>query len=79
MKEKIWKNIFLFAKPTILTPRCDAHREVEFFELCERISQWNRNRIQKYLAFLSEAQVVSNQEKNGGKKSCDTLPLITAN
>ena len=32
----------LFAKPKILTSQCHAHRVVEFFELCDRISWQNK-------------------------------------
>ena len=51
MIEKIWRK-FLFAKPKILTPRCVWHRGVEFFELCDRISRWNRNQIRKYFSLF---------------------------
>ena len=73
-KEKIWRTIFWFAKPKILTPRCHAHLGVNFFLLCDRISQRNWIRIQNTLACLSGAQIGSNHEKNGGRKSRDTLP-----
>ena len=46
------KKKIIFAKTKILTPRCEAHRRVEFFELCDRISQRNRNRIQKYFSLF---------------------------
>ena len=61
--EKILGKKFWFAKPKILTPRCDAHRGVEFFELSDRISRQNRNRIRKTLACLSGAQMGLNHEK----------------
>ena len=48
----------------ILTPRCDAHRGVEFFELCD-----------EYLGKIETERIDSNQEKTGGRKSRDTLPL----
>ena len=40
--------------------------------LCDRISRRSRNRIR-----LSGAQIGSNHEKTGGRKSHDTLPLRT--
>ena len=39
-----------------MTPRCDAHCGVEFFELCDRISWQNRNRIRKYVSLFSVYQ-----------------------
>ena len=37
----------------ILTPQCDAHSGVEFFELCDRMSRQNRNRIRKYFSLFN--------------------------
>ena len=54
---------FGFSKPKILIHRCKAHWGVSIFELTERISQWNRNWIRKYLACLSGAWMRSNHEK----------------
>ena len=33
-------------------PWCDAHRGVEFFDLCDQISRQNRNWIQKYFSLF---------------------------
>ena len=52
IKEKILRKKILFAKTKILTPRCAAHRGVDFFELCDRISRRNRNRIRKYFSLF---------------------------
>ena len=76
IKEKIWRNIFLFAKTKILTPRCASHRGVEFFELCDRISRRNQNWIRKYFSlFIRGPDGFESWKKTGGRKSCDTLPL----
>ena len=40
------------AKTKTLTPRCDAHHRVEFFELCDQISRRNHNRIRKYFSLF---------------------------
>ena len=47
MNERIWRTFVWFAKPNMLTPGCHAHREVEFFKLCDQISQQNWNQTQK--------------------------------
>ena len=60
-----------------MTLRCAAHRGVKFFELCERISQRNRNRIRKYFSLFTRAQMSSNHEKTGGRKSRDTQTSVT--
>ena len=39
------KKNFLFAKTKILTRWCNAHCGVEFFKLCDRISQRNQNQV----------------------------------
>ena len=58
-----------FAKPKILTPWCHAYRGgIYLGEI--------KTEIENTLACLSWAQMGSNHEKNGGRKSCDTLPLI---
>ena len=51
-KKKIWRNFFSFAKLKILTPLCHAHRGVEFFELCDWITQQNGKRIWKYFSLF---------------------------
>ena len=43
VRNDLKKKILLFAKTKILTPGCDAHRGVEFFDLCDQISLQNRN------------------------------------
>ena len=45
VRKDLKKLKFLFAKTKILTPRCATHCGVEFFELCDRISRQNQNRI----------------------------------
>ena len=49
IKEKITSKKSGFTKPKSLTPLCHTHAHcgVKFFELCDRISKQNRNRIQK--------------------------------
>ena len=73
MKEKIWRTFFWFAKPKILNPRCDVNCRVEFFELWDRISRRNRNRIRKPV--YPGPKMGSNHGKNRGQKSRDILPL----
>ena len=58
-----------------MTLRCHAHQGVEFFPLCDRISQRNQKEFEKNLTCLSGAHMGSNHAKNGGRKSRDTLPL----
>ena len=77
MKEKIWRQIFWFAKPKILTPCCRADRGVKFCELCDWISGRNRNWIRKYLSLFIRGPDKFESWKNGGRKSRDTLPLKT--
>ena len=49
--------------------QCHAHRGVDSFELRDRISRQNQNRIRKYLkAYISSAWMGSKHEKNGGRK-----------
>ena len=52
-----------------------AHIRVFLFECLDEIEK----EFENALAFLSGAQMGSNQEKNSGKISCDTLPLILMN
>ena len=42
-RKKRFEKKFGFAKSKILTLQCDAHRGVEFFNLCDQISWRNRN------------------------------------
>ena len=56
-----------------MTPWCDAHHGVEIFELWDRSSQRNRNR--KNFSLLIRGPDGFESWKNGGQKSCDTLPL----
>ena len=51
MKEKIW-SIKVVLLNTRFTPRCYAHRWVEFFELWDRIIWRNRNPIPKYFTLF---------------------------
>ena len=64
------------------TLQCASHHGVSLSGVLptEELSRRNWNRIRKYctLACLSGAQIGSNQEKNGGWKSRDTLLLNTA-
>ena len=47
--------------------------------LCHLISQRNRNRIRKYVSLFIRAPNGVESWKNGGRKSCDTLPLTNLN
>ena len=55
-----------------LTQWWDAHREA-FSKI--RISPRNRKYFSLFITQLSGALMGSNHEKNGGRKSRDTLPL----
>ena len=44
-------------------------------KLCDQISRRNRNRIIKYFSLFIRGLYGFKSLKNGGKKSCDTLPL----
>ena len=69
MKDNIRRNF-------VLTLRCDAHRGVEFFYLCDWISWRNRNWIRKYLSlFIRGQDGFESWKKTGVRKSRDTLPL----
>ena len=46
IKEQICSIKCGFTKPKILTPQCHAHQRVKIFDLNDRISRRNRNRIQ---------------------------------
>ena len=52
MKEKIGRTHFWFATPKFLTPLCHAHCDVEFSELCDRISRRNWYRTRKYFSLF---------------------------
>ena len=67
MKGKIWRTFVWFAKPKILTPRCHAHGGGKFFGEIE-------TEFENTLACFLGAQIGLNLEKNGGRKSRDTLP-----
>ena len=67
----------------ILTPQNDAHRRAwlcnmmhtaEFFKKFEYLGKMEIE-FENILACLSGAWMGSNNEKNGGRKSRDTLPL----
>ena len=45
----IEEKLFDLLSLTLLTPRCDAHWGVKIFELCDGISHWNWNPIQKFI------------------------------
>ena len=43
--------------PCVMHTVCHAHLGIEFFKLCDQISQRNRNQIQKYLSVFIRAQM----------------------
>ena len=65
-KRKDFNKFCFIFKLKILTLRCHAHRRVEFFELCDRITRRNRNRIRKYFSLFircPDTYVGPNHEK----------------
>ena len=58
-----------------MTPRCDAHRGVDFFDFVIEYLGEIETEFKKTSACLSGAYMGSNHKKTGGQKSRDTLPL----
>ena len=58
-----------------MTPWCEAHQGVEFSIFVNKYLSEIETEFENTLACLSGAQMGSNHEKTGGRKSRDTLPL----
>ena len=76
IKEQICSIKCGFTKPKILTPQCHAHQRVKIFDLNDRISRRNRNRIQIFVKrFFIRGMDGFESWKHLSRKSRDTPPL----